>query len=83
MVAGWHPDGASRVAGGRSLPAGWWCCDGDKFASGDVSHFYDEAALVATPPIVSQALSQGTLDWGTMAWMALAAAAVAVLLALV
>src|SRR4029077_12725696 len=41
------------------------------------------AALVAALPIVAQALSDGTLDWGNVARTALAAAAVAVLLALV
>ncbi|HEY7093180.1 MAG TPA: hypothetical protein VH393_08380 [Ktedonobacterales bacterium] len=40
-------------------------------------------ALVAALPIVAQALSDGTLDWGNVARTALAAAAVAVLLALV
>ena len=39
-------------------------------------------ALVAALPIVAQALSDGTLDWGNVARTALAAAAVAVLLAL-
>jgi hypothetical protein len=40
-------------------------------------------ALVAALPIVAQALSDGALDWGSVARTALAASAVAVLLALV
>ena len=40
-------------------------------------------ALVAALPIVAQALSDGTMDWGNVVRTALAAAAVAVLLALV
>jgi len=56
MVAGWHPGGASRVAGGRTLPAGWWCCDGDNFALGDVLQFYDEATLAAARPVAAMAV---------------------------
>ncbi len=40
-------------------------------------------ALVAALPIVAQALSDGTLNWGNVARTAFAAATVAVLLALV
>jgi hypothetical protein len=54
-------------------------------AGGDSAWTYSLAAtaLVAALPIVAQALSDGTLDWGNVARTALAAAAVAVLLALV
>jgi hypothetical protein len=47
---------STYVAGGRELPAGCWCCDGDNFASGDVLQFYDEAALAAAAVAVLLAL---------------------------
>ncbi|HEY7022690.1 MAG TPA: hypothetical protein VH349_16355 [Ktedonobacterales bacterium] len=65
MVAGWHPGGASRVAGGRSLPSGWWCCDGDNFAAGDVLQFYDEATLAAARPVAAMAVSARVAMGGT------------------
>jgi hypothetical protein len=65
MVAGWHLGGASRVAGGRELPAGWWCCDGDNFAVGDVLQFYDEATLSAARPVAAMAVSARVAMGGT------------------
>jgi hypothetical protein len=65
MAAGWHPGGGSRVAGGRPLPAGWWCCDGDNFASGDVLQFHDEATLAAARPVAAMAVSARVQMRGT------------------
>jgi hypothetical protein len=65
MVAGWHPGGASRVAGARELPAGWWCCDGDNFVAGDVLQFYDEGTLAAARPVAAMAVSARVQMGGT------------------
>jgi len=58
MVAGWHPGGPSAApqAKGRTLPAGWWCCDGDNFAGGDVLQFYEDGVLAAARPCAAMAV---------------------------
>jgi hypothetical protein len=58
MVAGWHPGGPSAApqAKGRVLPAGWWCCDGDNFASGDVAQFYEDGVLAAARQCTAMAV---------------------------
>jgi hypothetical protein len=58
MVAGWHPGGSSAVpqAKGRTLPPGWWCCDGDNFAGGDVMQFYEDGVLAAARPCAAMAV---------------------------
>lgn len=55
MVAGWHAGGYSALAR-RSLSAGWWCCDGDNFARGDVLQFYPDATLAAAQPCAAMAV---------------------------
>jgi hypothetical protein len=59
MVAGWHPGGITRVAqaAGRDLPAGWWCCDGDSFAGGDVMQLYPDAVMAASRPCAAMAIT--------------------------
>lgn len=59
MVTGWHPGGKSRQpqARGRTLPAGWWCCDGANFASGDVMQFYADGVLAAARPCGAMAVA--------------------------
>ncbi len=58
MVAGWHPGGPSAApqAKGRVLPPGWWCCDGDNFADGDVLQFYEDGVLAAARPCAAMAV---------------------------
>jgi hypothetical protein len=58
MVAGWHPGGPTSVAQakGRVLSPGWWCCDGDNFAGGDVMQFYADSVLAAARPCAAMAV---------------------------
>ena len=52
LVAGWHP-GARTLT---QLPPGWWCADGDNWASGDVLQFYPDSVLAASRPCAAMAV---------------------------
>jgi len=63
-----HTGGPSAYAGGKSLPNGYWACDGDNYAGGndrahnfaaaDVLQFYSDATLAAALPCAGIAFNR-------------------------
>ncbi|MGO8949733.1 MAG: hypothetical protein ACLQUY_19185, partial [Ktedonobacterales bacterium] len=40
----------------RSLPAGWWCSDGDNFVKGNVLQFYPDSVILSARPCAALAV---------------------------
>lgn len=59
LVVGYN-DGGYSARAGRSLPAGWWACDGDNFAAGNVLQFYPESVVASSAPCAALAIAPGT-----------------------
>lgn len=68
-IFGHHDGGPSARAGGRTLPAGWWCADGDNYSNnthtasgwnrhlgGHTLQFYSEETLRAARPCAALAM---------------------------
>jgi len=45
-----HHDGGFSPRSGRTLPAGWWCCDGDNYVQGDSLQFYPDDVMALAQP---------------------------------
>lgn len=63
-----HEAGPSAAAGGRTLPSGYWACDGDNYAGGnnrtngfaasDALQFYSDTTLAAAMPCAAIAFNR-------------------------
>lgn len=73
-----HPGGYSAAAG-RSLPSGYWACDGDNWAGGngrsnnfnaaDILQFYSDTTLAAARPCAAIAFNRApTAPQGVSMW---------------
>lgn len=74
-VLGTHSGGPSPYAGGKVLPAGFWCADGDNYAGGNdsahnfnavnVLQFYTDTVMAAARPCAALALRGASIP---VAW---------------
>jgi hypothetical protein len=64
LVVG-HNDGGYSARAGRTLPMGWWACDGDNFAAGDVLQFYPDTIVNASAPCAAIAIAPVGTQKGT------------------
>ena len=64
LVVG-HNDGGHSARAGRALPAGWWACDGDNFAAGNVLQFYAESVVAKSAPCAAIAFAPGQSKGGS------------------